>query len=145
MSYVPESLNNFLNEDMGTLKQISDMPKEWKQKLIQNYRAGENSVITTIDASETPAKVTKFLKDEDKIATILKVDGKTKYYIEKISPQKFKISDADEESSIRDPRRKLKKLQEMPNIKDEKKKDKLDMMLLLLMLRNLQLNLFPIH
>ena len=106
MAYASTTLKNFLNEDLGTLKQIADMPKEWKQKLIQNYRAGENSEVTTMDASETPAKLTKFLKDESRVATILKVDGKTKYYIEKISPQKFKVMDADEEGSIRIPRRK---------------------------------------
>jgi hypothetical protein len=106
MSYASTTLKNFLNEDMGTLKQIADMPKEWKTKLIQNYRAGENSEVNTMDASETPAKLTKFLKDEGKIATILKVDGKTKYYIEKKSPQKFEVMDADEEHSIRAPRRK---------------------------------------
>ena len=106
MSYVPVSLKSFLNEDMGSLKQISDMPKEWKQKLISNYRAGENSELISIEDISDPKKLQKFLKDEDKIATIIKVDGKTKYYIEKISPQKFNILDADEESSIRNPRRK---------------------------------------
>jgi hypothetical protein len=104
MSYASISLKNFLNEDLGNLKPIADMPKEWKQKLIANYRAGANSVVTTMDATESTAKVTKFLKDEDRIATIVKVDGQTKYYIEKISPQKYKISDADQEYSIRKPR-----------------------------------------
>jgi hypothetical protein len=106
MAYAPTSLKNFLNEDMGSLKQISDMPKEWKTKLIKNYRAGMNSEITSLDDISDPKKLQKFLKDENKIATILKVDGKTKYYIEKISPQKFNVMDADEEGSIRIPRRK---------------------------------------
>ena len=105
MSYASESLKNFLNEDLGNLKQIADMPKEWKQKLITNYRAGANSQITSMEPSGDK-KFQAFLKDEDKIATILKVDGQTKYYIEKMSPQKFKIYDADQEYSIRKPREK---------------------------------------
>lgn len=97
---VSESLNEFLNEDLGTLKPFGDIPDEWKKKLLEPGRqGGRDSIVDELPASADYKTFLKKLKDENLLLTIIKVDGKSTYMIEKISPNKFKVKRAAGEHS----------------------------------------------
>jgi len=104
MAYVFETLNDFLNEDLGTLKPFADIPREWKQKLLKTPlhkgMGGENSEVIELSSEADYKTLLKNLKDEHLIIAIIKQDGISKYMIEKISPNKFKVRRADGEYSV---------------------------------------------
>jgi hypothetical protein len=109
MQYVFDTLDNFLNEDKGSLKIFGDIPKEWDQKLFKGSGwsniAGPESEVQKIEDPTDYKKFLEIIKKENIRAIIVKVDGYSKYFIERISDQKFKVYDADQESSVRNKRR----------------------------------------
>jgi hypothetical protein len=112
---VSESLNEFLNEDLGTLKPFEDIPKEWKDKLLKtaSYKGmgGENSKVLELASDADYKTFLKNLKDESLIIAIIKKDGKSEFMIERDpqTPSKFKVRKANEEYSIQKKRREEEK------------------------------------
>jgi hypothetical protein len=106
---VSESLDQFLNEDLGTLKPFEDIPKEWKEKLLHtgSYKGqgGEHSIVKELPSNADYKTFLKFLKDETLILSIIKKDGQSTFMIEKISANKFKVRRAEGESSIKQKKR----------------------------------------
>lgn len=117
-----ESLDQFLNEDLGTLKPFGDIPDEWKKNLLQPGRqGGRESIIEELPSSADYKTFLKKLKDENLLIAIIKVDGISTYMIEKISPNKFKVKRAagehseikkkrDEEEKVREAERQAKEI-----------------------------------
>jgi hypothetical protein len=102
---VNESLYEFLNEDLGTLKPFSDIPEEWKDRLLKTASwtgmGGENSKVMELSSDSDYKTLLKNLKDDNLIIAIIKKDGVSEYMIEKISPNKFKVRRAEGEYSIK--------------------------------------------
>jgi hypothetical protein len=106
-----ESIDQFLNEGLGSLKPFEDIPKEWKQRLLgdkaSGYRlGGENSKVIELPIDADYKTVLKNLKEDSLVFAIIKQDGQSRYMIEKISPNKFNVKRADGEYSVRTAKRK---------------------------------------
>jgi len=101
-----ESIDQFLNEDLGTLKPFGDIPKEWKDKLLKtaSYKGmgGENSEVIELTSDADYKTFLKHLKDEKLILAIIKKDGRSEFMLERDpeTPSKFKGRKASEEYSV---------------------------------------------
>jgi hypothetical protein len=98
MAYVFENLEEFLNEDMGTLKMFQDIPKEWIDKIFKTSSGrttGPHSEVKLIDDPSNYKNLLKIFKTEAQFI-IIKVNNRSKYLIEQESPNKYKVYDADQ-------------------------------------------------
>ncbi len=105
---VNESLYEFLNEDLGTLKPFSDIPKEWKDKLLKTAsKGGENSKVLELSTDADYKTLLKNLKDESLIIAIIKKDGKSEFMLERDpqTPSKFKVRKGNDEYSFKQKQR----------------------------------------
>jgi hypothetical protein len=120
-----ESLDQFLNENLGTLKQFADIPDEWKKKLLEpGKQGGRESIVDELPASSDYKTFLKKLKDETLLIAIIKVDGKSTYMIEKISPNKFQVKKAaGEYSEIKKRREKEKAIEAEKQAKETKQNE----------------------
>jgi hypothetical protein len=109
MAYVYESLDSFLNEDMGNLNIFKDIPDEWHQWILGSnggYNAGgRNSEVSKIENPTDSKILAKSLRADGVHSAIIKINGKSKYFIRQESPQKFKVYDADQMYSVEKKRR----------------------------------------
>lgn len=98
MTYVFEKLEEFLNEDMGTLKMFQDIPKEWIDKIFKTSSGrttGPHSEVKLINDPLNYKNLLKIFKTEAQFI-IIKVNNRSKYLIEQESPNKYKVYDADQ-------------------------------------------------
>jgi hypothetical protein len=100
MSYVFESLDDFLFEDLGNLKKFN-LPKEFLDKMIRGGHifnsggnAGRESAVDLIEDPQDYSKLLKALKDPFN-AGIISVDGNPKYFFYRISERKFAMQDIE--------------------------------------------------
>jgi hypothetical protein len=110
--FVYESLSDFLNEDLGSLKPFGDIPSEWKNDLLQYQRGGKAGMKSKVEELSIDSDYKTFLKkfkDSYFFVAIVKINGKSKYLISSFSTNKFKIKDADEEYSVRTKKREEEK------------------------------------
>jgi hypothetical protein len=110
-----ESLDQFLNEDLGTLKPFSDAPKEWKDKFLRttSYKGmgGEHSKVEELPPTADYKTLLKYFKEESLIIVIIKKDGKSEFMFERDpqTPSKFLGRKSSEEYSIKQKRREEEK------------------------------------
>jgi len=119
MQYVFESLEEFLFEDLGTLKKFN-LPKELLQKIIKSPGAsssgGRESAIEVIDNPTDYQKLLKALKDEF-IAGIISVNGDPRVLFYRSSERKFQCysihrsREKEEDRRKRDAERKQRELE----------------------------------
>jgi hypothetical protein len=113
MAYVFESLDDFLFEELGSLKKFN-LPNELLKKIVANsgyHSAGRES---QVDLIANPKDYQKLLKDlkADFVAGIISVDGVAKFFFSRESERKFKMHNIDimrsqeEEKRKRDEERK---------------------------------------
>jgi hypothetical protein len=106
--FVYESLSDFLNEDLGSLKPFSDIPSEWKNEILRTQQGGRGGMKSKVEELSIDSDYKTFLKkfkDSDFLVAIVKINGKSKYLIASFSTNKFKIKDADQEYSVRKKKR----------------------------------------
>ena len=97
-----ESFADFLNEDLGNLKPFGDLPNEWRNLLLAPLTfGGRESVVEELPLDADYKIWLKKLKDDNLIFCIIKVDGKSRFMIKKISPNKFEVKDAKGEYSVK--------------------------------------------
>ena len=92
--FVYESLSDFLNEDLGSLKPFSDIPSEWKKDILQYQRGGKAGMKSKVEELSIDSDYKTFLKkfkDSYFFVAIVKINGKSKYLISSFSTNKFKI------------------------------------------------------
>jgi hypothetical protein len=80
MPYVFDTLENFLNEDKGSLKIFGDIPVEWDQKLFKGSGwgniAGPSSNIQKIEDPTDYKKLLEISKKGDVRGIIVKIEAK---------------------------------------------------------------------
>jgi hypothetical protein len=96
MSYVFESLNDFLFEDLGNLKKFN-LPKEILGGIIKTngfgyYPGGRESKVDIVENPKDYQKLLKALKPEF-IAGVISVDGEARFIFNRSSERKFKMYD----------------------------------------------------
>jgi len=109
MSYVFESLDDFLFEDLGNLKKFG-LPKELIQKIMNGSGwssriAGRESLVEEIPNAKDYKALTAALKPEF-TAGIISISGKPKYLFHRMSERKFKLYDIESIQRYEDDRRK---------------------------------------
>jgi len=118
MAYVFESLDDFLFEDLGSLKKFN-LPKDLLKKIITDpgYRAaGKDSVVDIVDNPKDYQKLLKDLKNEF-VAGIISADGIAKFFFVRSSERKFHVYNIElarskeEEKRKRDEERKQRDLE----------------------------------
>lgn len=106
MTFIAESLDSFLNEDLGNLQPFKDIPEEWKNRLLKTgYMGGRNSEVIELPANIDYKILLKHLKNENFLMCFIKIDGKTEYMIEPVSTNKFKLKQAKWEYSVKKKRK----------------------------------------
>ena len=65
--FVYESLSDFLNEDLGSLKPFSDIPSEWKNDLLQYQRGGKAGMKSKVEELSIDSDYKTFLKKKESI------------------------------------------------------------------------------
>jgi hypothetical protein len=113
--FVYESLSDFLNEDLGSLKPFSDIPSEWKNEILRTQQGGRGGMKSKVEELSIDSDYKTFLKkfkDSDFLVAIVKVNGKSKYLIASFSTNKFKIKDADREEEDKRREEEIKRREE---------------------------------
>jgi len=103
MQYVFESLDEFLFEDLGSLKKFN-LPKELLQKIIASS-GGRESAIEIIDNPTDYQKLLKALKDEF-VAGIISVNGDPRLLFYRSSERKFQCYSIQRSRDMEEDRRK---------------------------------------
>ena len=104
MQYVFESLDEFLFEDLGSLKKFN-LPKELLQKIIASSSGGRESAIEIIDNPTDYQKLLKALKDEF-VAGIISVNGDPRLLFYRSSERKFQCYSIQRSRDMEEDRRK---------------------------------------
>lgn len=105
MQYVFESLDEFLFEDLGSLKKFN-LPKELLQKIIASSSSGgRESAIEIIDNPTDYQKLLKALKDEF-VAGIISVNGDPRLLFYRSSERKFQCYSIHRSRDMEEDRRK---------------------------------------
>jgi hypothetical protein len=126
MSYVFESLDEYLFEDLGTLKKFN-FPKRVIQDLIRgrgwtSREAGRESVVELIENPTDYKKLLKELKPEFS-AGVISVDGVAKYAFNRESERKFNLVNLQ---SIRDDEESDRKRKIEMQMRDEERRRRLE-------------------
>ena len=60
--FVYESLSDFLNEDLGSLKPFSDIPSEWKNEILRTQQGGRGGMKSKVEELSIDSDYKTFLK-----------------------------------------------------------------------------------
>jgi len=132
MPYVFESLDEFLNEDLGTLQKFN-LPQNLIQKIVGQHGylskvGGRESTISIIDDPTNYKNLLNSLKD-DFTVVIISVNGEAKYLFQRESERKFnmfeiEVARKEEEAKLKrkkesDEREKQRKLEREQREKEQ--------------------------